>query len=147
MNQTDYQDYFLNPGEPAHRRYAAIRSVVVEEQPMKEVAQHFDISYGTVRNWVSEFCQTRDAGESPPFSRRRRADGPSPIPPTTILKFPPPMCGNSRWKPDGGGLYIDLRRTAGQPPSESNFFGDILPEMHHEDDSPVVFWVSPRFFA
>ncbi len=102
MNQTDYQDYFLNPAEPAHRRFAAIRAVVVEEQPMKEVAQHFDISYGTVRNWVSEFCQTRDAGQSPPFSRRRRADDPSPIPPTTILKFPPRMCGNSRWKPDGG---------------------------------------------
>lgn len=67
MERCNYKDYFLRPAEPRHRRYEAIRSVVVEEQAMKEVAQRYEVSYGTLRNWVSEFRQTQDAGQSPPF--------------------------------------------------------------------------------
>ena len=74
MNALNYKDYFLQPVDGAHRRYEALRSVVVEGQSMKEVAQRFEVSYGTLRNWVSEFCRWQDAGQSPPFSHRAYAD-------------------------------------------------------------------------
>jgi len=67
MNALNYKDYFLRPVEESQRRYEALRSVVVEEQPGKEVAQRFEVSYGTLRNWISEFCRTQDSGELPPF--------------------------------------------------------------------------------
>ncbi len=50
MNGIDYKDYFLHPAETSHRRYEAIRSVLLEEQPMQDVAGRYDISYGTIRN-------------------------------------------------------------------------------------------------
>jgi len=76
MNGIDYKDYFLHPVETSHRRYEAIRSVLLEEQPMQDVAGRYDISYGTIRNWVSEFCREQDTGQSPPFSLRHRGDVP-----------------------------------------------------------------------
>lgn len=104
MNGLDYRDFFVHPVEAAHRRYEALRSVFVEEQPMKEVAQRHDISYGTIRNWVSEFCRGQDDGQSPPFSPRRHAVVPRPtnvLPMTRICKSKSPMFGRCRWRPDG----------------------------------------------
>jgi len=68
MNGRDDKQYFLQPTETAHRRYEALRAIVIDEEPLKEVAQRFDISYGTLRNWQSEFRQARQAGLAPPFS-------------------------------------------------------------------------------
>ena len=104
MNGRDYKDYFVHPVQPSHRRYEALRAVLVAAQPMKEVAQRFEVSYGTVRNWVSEFCKAQDTGQSPPFSLLHRADGPRQTNPTTtsIREFKSPMFGNCRWKRDGG---------------------------------------------
>lgn len=74
MNGLDYKSYFMHPVEAAQRRYEALRCVFVEEQTMKQVAQRYDLSYGTIRNWVSEFSRAQEAGQSPPFSPRHRAD-------------------------------------------------------------------------
>jgi len=79
MNGLDYKSYFMQPVEAAQRRYEALRCVFVEEQTMKQVAQRYDLSYGTVRNWVSEFSRAQEAGQSPPFLLRHRADGQRPI--------------------------------------------------------------------
>ena len=103
MNALNYKDYFLQPADGSHRRYEALRCVVVEEQPMKEVAQRFEVSYGTLRNWVSEFCQLQDAGQSPPFSLRPCAD----VLPLwnlvmKIRKSKLLMFERCRWKQDGG---------------------------------------------
>ena len=68
MNGLDEKRYFLNPEEPSHRRYEALRSVIVDDQSMQEVADRFGISYGTVRNWRCEFQHALAAGISPPFS-------------------------------------------------------------------------------
>ena len=76
--RTRLQGLLCHPVEALHRRYEALRSVFVEEQPMKEVAQRFEVSYGTIRNWVSEFCRGQDAGQSAPFLPRHRVDGPWP---------------------------------------------------------------------
>lgn len=93
MNGLDYKTYFMQPVEAAQRRYEALRCVFVEEQTMKQVAQRYDLSYGTVRNWVSEFSRAQAAGQSPPFSLRHRVDGPQPIrsPLTSIRQSQSPM--------------------------------------------------------
>ncbi len=105
MNRLEYKNYFAHPVEPSHRRYEALRSVFVEAQPMKEVAQRYEVSYGTIRNWVSDFYRGQDAGQSPPFSPRLCADGPrstnSP-PMTKIRKSKSPMFRHCCWKPDAG---------------------------------------------
>ena len=67
MNGSDDKHYFLEPTTPSHRRYEALRAVVFDEQPMKEVADRFGISYGTLRNWRCELRQARRAGLAPPF--------------------------------------------------------------------------------
>jgi transposase-like protein len=99
MDKRDYRDYFAQPVEALHRRYEAIRCVLFEEQPMKGVARRFGVSYGTVRNWVSEFCRTRDTGQSPPFFLRRCVDAPRPTVPRPTMRsrqFKPPMFGRCR---------------------------------------------------
>jgi transposase-like protein len=67
MNGNNLSNYFLTPKQPTHRRYEALRAVFVEDEPMQDVAQRFDVSYGTIRNWASEFSRTYQAGETPPF--------------------------------------------------------------------------------
>lgn len=103
MNGIQYKDYFVRPVEGLHKRYEAIRSVVVDEEPMKEVAQRFEVSYGTVRNWVSDFRRAQDVGQLPPFSPLPRADVPRPaMPRTRTLKSKSPMSGSYRWRRDVG---------------------------------------------
>lgn len=67
MNGSNFSHYFLTPEQPIHRRYEALRAVFVEDEPMQDVAQRFDVSYGTIRNWASEFSRNYEAGETPPF--------------------------------------------------------------------------------
>lgn len=68
MDGNTYASYFLQPEAVAHRRYEVLRAVCVDEFSFQEAAQLFDVSYGTVRNWFSEFRRTQDAGQTPPFS-------------------------------------------------------------------------------
>ncbi len=44
MDGLGYKDYFLQPAEGWQRRDEALRCVLVEEQPMKPVAKHFQAS-------------------------------------------------------------------------------------------------------
>lgn len=74
MNAQSYESFFLRPDDVVQRRYETLRAVVVERQPMKQVAQRFEVSYGTVRNWVSEFCRQWDQGDRSPFLFSRGAD-------------------------------------------------------------------------
>lgn len=76
MNSKTCRKFFLQPADSRQRRDEALRSVFVDARPMKDVDQRFGISYGTVRNWAGEFQSQVDAGQRPPFSFRRRADGP-----------------------------------------------------------------------
>ncbi len=105
MNGRDYKAFFVHPVHTEQRRYEALRSVFVEEQPMKEVAQRYDVGYGTIRNWVSEFCRGQDAGQAPPFLPRRCVGVPRPtnfLPTRRIRKSKSPMFRRCRWRPDAG---------------------------------------------
>ncbi len=94
MNGLDYRDFFAHPVHAGQRRYEALRSVFLEEQPLKEVAQRYDVSYGTIRNWISEFCRGQDAGQPPPFLPRRYVGVPRPTNSRPMMgsrKFRSPM--------------------------------------------------------
>ena len=96
MRGLEYRDYFLQPGDVSQRRYEALRAVFVEQQSLKNVAGRFDVTYGTVRNWVSEFRRSCDAAQAPPFSLRCEA---VPQPANAMTKnpeFKPPTCERCR---------------------------------------------------
>ena len=68
MDRSEHRDFFLQPDQPVHRRYEALRAIVVDERPLREVAEEFGVSYGTIRNWHSQFLKERRNGSPPPFS-------------------------------------------------------------------------------
>ncbi len=74
MDDSLGRQFFLDPQAPLQRRYEAIRAVVVERQPLTEVAQRFGYAYGTLRNLVTQFHGQCRAEQVPPFLPRRRVD-------------------------------------------------------------------------
>ena len=75
MDGVNFASYFLSPMHANHRRYEALRSHFVDEKSMQDVAQQLGVSYGTMRNWVSEFCSAQSSGNEPPFSFHPHAVG------------------------------------------------------------------------
>lgn len=67
MTSSGYRQFFLQPTDAWHRRYEALRLVFVDQRPLKEVAQRFEVSYGTMCNWVTEFRAQQDNDERSPF--------------------------------------------------------------------------------
>jgi hypothetical protein len=71
MDDTAYQRYFTQPSQTYHRRYEALRAVIVDGRPQKGVAEEFGFQYSSLRQLVYEFRQHCDAngesGESPFF--------------------------------------------------------------------------------
>ena len=67
-----YDQFFLEPSAAWHRRYEALRAVFVEDEPLRDVAERFEMNYGTLRNWVSSFRAAWDQGQASPFFSRRR---------------------------------------------------------------------------
>ena len=65
--------FFANPQSTQHLRYEIVRTVLFEQQPMADVATRFGVTYGTVRNLVSQFRACLSQGRTPPFSLPRRA--------------------------------------------------------------------------
>ena len=43
-----HQQFFLQPTTFVQRRYEVLRAVVVDEQPLQEVATRYQVNYGTV---------------------------------------------------------------------------------------------------
>jgi hypothetical protein len=75
-----YSSFFLQPTDTAHRRYEVLRAILVEHQPMAEVAQRLGYRYDTVRTLVSDFRLQLDAGQVPPFSPRSVGADPEMMP-------------------------------------------------------------------
>lgn len=96
MNTHTTHDYFLKPTEAAHRRYEALRAVFVDGLSLQEVAHHFGVSYGTVRNWVSEFRRQWKAGQPPPFFLPRGEDA---LRPTVGMKKTQRKPRSPMWRP------------------------------------------------
>ncbi len=60
MDDTRYQEFFSQPTNPYHRRYEALRAVMIEGRSQKDVAQQFGFKYHTLRQLVYEFRQQQD---------------------------------------------------------------------------------------
>ena len=71
MDDTPCRRFFLEPVQPVHRRYAALRAVFVEGRSLQEAAEQFGSTYHTVRSWVRDFRAGCQAGQMPPFSPSR----------------------------------------------------------------------------
>lgn len=102
MAARTFNDYFLQPEDAIQRRYETLRSVFVEGLSLKDAAQRFQVSYGTVRNWASEFRRAFQAGQRPPFSPVHPVDAPQTgvRRMTTSRTSKSPMPGRCRWKQD-----------------------------------------------
>jgi Helix-turn-helix domain len=74
MQDSLYRRFFSEPSQTLHRRYEALRAVVVDGQPQTEVAKRFGYTYDSLRRLVSDFRAQCQAGQVPPFSSRRPAD-------------------------------------------------------------------------
>lgn len=68
MQDSLYRRFFLEPSQPLHRRYEALRAVFVDNQPQVEVAKRFGYTYNTLRRLVSDFRVQCRADQVPPFS-------------------------------------------------------------------------------
>jgi hypothetical protein len=75
VDTSPYRTFFLQPTCPRQRQYEVLRAVLLEGQPMQEVAQRFGYRYDTVRALVSRFRQQHAAGRLPPFSPPPSAAG------------------------------------------------------------------------
>ncbi len=74
MDNSLGRQFFLNPQTPMQRRYETIRAVVVEGQPLTEVAHRYGYAYGTIRNLLTQFHRQCRAEQLPPFLPRRHGD-------------------------------------------------------------------------
>jgi len=77
MNRNVCQQFFLQPSGIEQRRYEVLRAVFVDDDKTIDVAERFQLSHGTVRNWVSQFGTRLERGEHPPFSTdiaKRKSD-------------------------------------------------------------------------
>ena len=80
MDDPRCRQFFLQPDLTQQKRYEAVRAVVVDKQPLLDVARRFGFAHGSLRNLVSQFYGQIRAGQTPPFSPRRRALVPSTCP-------------------------------------------------------------------
>lgn len=117
MDGDRYEQFFLQPEGPWHRRYEALRAVFVEEQSMAEVAKRLGVAHGTVRNWACEFRSQRDQGQAPPFFASPHlaavAAMSSPRKRTNDRRLP--MCSNCRWKRDARSTHATRERSCSGP--------------------------------
>jgi Homeodomain-like domain len=71
MDDNLCRQFFVDPTQPSHRRYLALRAFFVDNQPYDAIAEQFGVTYHTVRSWVRDFRAQCQAGRTPPFSSNR----------------------------------------------------------------------------
>ena len=70
MDDTLARQFFAQPVNPVHRRYEAVRAVLFEGRPQKDVAEQFGYRPSTLRQLVYEFrhfCRSEHPPEHSPF--------------------------------------------------------------------------------
>ena len=106
MDDTPCQRFFLEPDQPLHRRYAALRAFFIDGLPLQAVAEQFGSTYHTIRSWVRDFRTICRASQVPPFSPSRvwagQFDKATPGRRPNPMSRSPPMPANSAWRQDCG---------------------------------------------
>jgi hypothetical protein len=69
--------FFLEPEQTFHRRYEALRSVIVDDEPIDRVAERVGYKPSAMRSMVSRFRADRRRGVTPPFFSPTVADDPA----------------------------------------------------------------------
>jgi hypothetical protein len=59
--------FFLEPEQTFHRRYEALRAILVDDEPIDRVAERFGYKLSALRSMVSRFRADRRRGVTPPF--------------------------------------------------------------------------------
>jgi transposase-like protein len=77
MEDTAARRYFTCPTQTYHRRYEALRAVIVDGRSQKEVADEFGFQHHSLRQLVYEFRHSLEAAtaaeESPFFATVEKA--------------------------------------------------------------------------
>jgi hypothetical protein len=68
MEGSDDRRFFLEPEQTFHRRYEALRAILVDGEPIDRVAERFGYKLSAMRSMVSRFRADRRRGVTPPFS-------------------------------------------------------------------------------
>jgi transposase-like protein len=68
MDDTLCRQFFVEPDQPLHRRYLALRAFFVEDDSYDAIAKQFGVTYHTIRSWVRDFRAQLRSSQSPPFS-------------------------------------------------------------------------------
>jgi hypothetical protein len=61
MDDAALRRFFTQPSQVYHRQYEALRAVVVDGKPQKEVAEAFGFQYHAFRQLLYEFRRSFDA--------------------------------------------------------------------------------------
>jgi hypothetical protein len=69
--------FFLEPEQTFHRRYEALRAILVDEEPIDRVAERFGYKLSAMRSMISRFRADRRRGGTPPFFSPTGADDPA----------------------------------------------------------------------
>ena len=72
MDDTRCRQFFLEPAEPYHRQYEAMRAFFVEGRQLQEIAQQFESS---LRVMVSQFRNPMKVNDLHPFLFSRGSGG------------------------------------------------------------------------
>jgi hypothetical protein len=75
MDDTAFRQYFTQPTHPSHRRYEALRAVIVDGLSQKQAAEVFGFEHRTLRQMMYEFRRSFAADgktAGPPFFKPAR---------------------------------------------------------------------------
>jgi hypothetical protein len=75
MDDTRCRQFFLEPAEPYHRQYEALRAFFVEGRPLQEIAQQFGYQESSLRVMVSQFRNQVKVNALHPFLFSRGSGG------------------------------------------------------------------------
>jgi hypothetical protein len=67
MEGNDDSRFFLEPEQTFHRRYEALRAILVDDEPVDRVAERFGYKPSAMRSMLSRFRADRRRGVTPPF--------------------------------------------------------------------------------
>ena len=75
MDDTRCRQFFLEPAEPYHRQYEAMRAFFVEGRQRQEIAQRFGYQESSLRVRVSQFRNQMKVNDLHPFLFSRGSGG------------------------------------------------------------------------
>jgi hypothetical protein len=75
MDDTRCRQFFLEPAEPYHRQYEALRTFFVEGRQLQEIAQQFGYQESSLRVMVSQFRNQVKVNDLHPFLFSRGSGG------------------------------------------------------------------------